>query len=66
MTARRPRKALAGDAAVVVIMAPLRRAAGMSRPVRRAAQADGMQGVAFLHRESRPKSKPNRNQRPQR
>jgi ATP-dependent RNA helicase RhlE len=29
-------------------------------------QADGMQGVAFLHRESRPKFKPNRNQRPQR
>jgi superfamily II DNA/RNA helicase len=29
-------------------------------------QADGIQGVAFLHRESRPKFKPNRNQRPQR
>jgi superfamily II DNA/RNA helicase len=29
-------------------------------------QAEGMQGVAFLHRESRPKFKPNRNQRPQR
>jgi ATP-dependent RNA helicase RhlE len=28
-------------------------------------QADGMQGVAFLHRESRPKFKPNRNRRPQ-
>src|SRR5438128_2770211 len=26
---------------------------------------DGMQGVAFLHRESRPKFKPNRNRRPQ-
>jgi superfamily II DNA/RNA helicase len=29
-------------------------------------QADGIQGVAFLHRESRPKFKPNRNQRPHR
>jgi superfamily II DNA/RNA helicase len=29
-------------------------------------QADGIQGVAFLHRESRPKLKPKRNQRPQR
>ncbi len=28
-------------------------------------QADGIQGVAFLHRESRPKFKPNRNRRPQ-
>jgi len=28
-------------------------------------QGDGMQGVAFLHRESRPKFKPNRNRRPQ-
>jgi ATP-dependent RNA helicase RhlE len=28
-------------------------------------KADGMQGVAFLHRESRPNTKPNRNQRPQ-
>ncbi len=30
-----------------------------------AQKADGMQGVAFLHRESRPNTKPNRNQRPQ-
>jgi ATP-dependent RNA helicase RhlE len=29
-------------------------------------KAEGMQGVAFLHRESRPNSKPNRAQRPQR
>jgi superfamily II DNA/RNA helicase len=29
-------------------------------------QADGIQGVAFLHRESRPKFNPNRNRRPQR
>ena len=28
-------------------------------------QADGIQGVAFLHRESRPKFKPNHNRRPQ-
>jgi superfamily II DNA/RNA helicase len=29
-------------------------------------KAEGMQGVAFLHRESRPNTKPNRTQRPQR
>jgi superfamily II DNA/RNA helicase len=29
-------------------------------------KADAMQGVAFLHRESRPNTKPNRSQRPQR
>src|SRR5438445_1314223 len=29
-------------------------------------KAEGMQGVAFLHRESRPNTKPNRAQRPQR
>jgi superfamily II DNA/RNA helicase len=29
-----------------------------------AGKADGMQGVAFLHRESRPNTKPNRTQRP--
>jgi superfamily II DNA/RNA helicase len=29
-------------------------------------KAEGMQGVAFLHRESRPNTKPNRSQRPQR
>ncbi|HWX05395.1 MAG TPA: RNA helicase, partial [Bradyrhizobium sp.] len=27
-------------------------------------KADGMQGVAFLHRESRPNTRPNRTQRP--
>ena len=27
-------------------------------------KAEGMQGVAFLHRESRPNTKPNRTQRP--
>ena len=31
---------------------------------RRGGKADGMQGVAFLHRESRPNTKPNRTQRP--
>jgi ATP-dependent RNA helicase RhlE len=30
------------------------------------AKAEGMQGVAFLHRESRPNTQPNRTQRPQR
>ena len=29
-------------------------------------KAEGMQGVAFLHRESRPNTQPNRTQRPQR
>ena len=28
------------------------------------AKAEGMQGVAFLHRESRPNTRPNRTQRP--
>ncbi len=36
-----------------------------SRPVAQAGgKAEGMQGVAFLHRESRPNTKPNRTQRP--
>ena len=41
---------------------------GRSRHVRRMAsgKAEGMQGVAFLHRESRPNTRPNRTQRPQR
>ena len=30
------------------------------------AKAEGMQGVAFLHRESRPNTQPNRTHRPQR
>ena len=29
-----------------------------------AGKAEGVQGVAFLHRESRPKNRPNRNQQP--
>src|ERR1700687_4955317 len=35
-----------------------------SRPAQAGGKAEGMQGVAFLHRESRPNTKPNRNQRP--
>jgi ATP-dependent RNA helicase RhlE len=36
-----------------------------SRPPQQgAARAEGMQGVAFLHRESRPNTRPNRTQRP--
>jgi ATP-dependent RNA helicase RhlE len=36
-----------------------------ARPVSQVSgKAEGMQGVAFLHRESRPNTKPNRNQRP--
>jgi superfamily II DNA/RNA helicase len=34
------------------------------RPSQGAAKAEGMQGVAFLHRESRPNTRPNRTQRP--
>ncbi|MDP1882607.1 MAG: RNA helicase, partial [Bradyrhizobium sp.] len=36
-----------------------------SRPsVQAGGKAEGMQGVAFLHRESRPNTRPNRTQRP--
>jgi superfamily II DNA/RNA helicase len=35
-----------------------------SRPSQGGGKAEGMQGVAFLHRESRPNSRPNRTQRP--
>jgi ATP-dependent RNA helicase RhlE len=45
-----------------------RHEAGRPEPVRPssqgAAKAEGMQGVAFLHRESRPNTRPNRTQRP--
>jgi superfamily II DNA/RNA helicase len=37
-----------------------------ARPAQGAGKAEGMQGVAFLHRESRPNTRPNRTQRPQR
>ena len=37
-----------------------------SRPSQGGGKAEGMQGVAFLHRESRPHTRPNRTQRPQR
>ena len=71
MTPRRERKVLAA-AAVPVVMAARRkptgtRPAGTSRHVRgarRSGKAEGMQGVAFLHRESRPNTRPNRTQRP--
>ncbi len=36
------------------------------RPSQASGKAEGMQGVAFLHRESRPNTRPNRTQRPQR
>jgi hypothetical protein len=47
MTVHQPRKALAGDAVVVVIMAPLREATAMSRPVRRAARLTGYTALPF-------------------
>jgi superfamily II DNA/RNA helicase len=34
------------------------------RPPQSSGKAEGMQGVAFLHRESRPNTRPNRTQRP--
>jgi ATP-dependent RNA helicase RhlE len=37
-----------------------------ARPAQGGGKAEGMQGVAFLHRESRPNTRPNRTQRPQR
>jgi ATP-dependent RNA helicase RhlE len=37
-----------------------------TRPSQSGGKAEGMQGVAFLHRESRPNTQPNRTQRPQR
>jgi ATP-dependent RNA helicase RhlE len=37
-----------------------------ARPSHGDGKAEGMQGVAFLHRESRPHTRPNRTQRPQR
>jgi ATP-dependent RNA helicase RhlE len=36
------------------------------RPSQGGGKAEGVQGVAFLHRESRPNTRPNRSQRPQR
>jgi superfamily II DNA/RNA helicase len=52
---------------------PSRHEAGRHEPLRpspggnaHAGKAEGMQGVAFLHRESRPNTKPNRVQRPHR
>jgi superfamily II DNA/RNA helicase len=36
------------------------------RPSQGGGKAEGVQGVAFLHRESRPNTRPNRTQRPQR
>ena len=38
----------------------------LARPAQGGGKAEGMQGVAFLHRESRPNTRPNRTQRPQR
>ena len=65
-SSRRAQKALAVPAAVVVIM-PRRSRPGMSRRVRRrVGNSEGIQGVAFLHRESRPNTQPNRTHRPQR
>ena len=37
-----------------------------ARPSQGSGKAEAMQGVAFLHRESRPNTRPNRTQRPQR
>ena len=73
MKPRRARKGLAVTAVLVVIMALRKptgtRPTGMSRSPSSSqggGKAEGMQGVAFLHRESRPNTRPNRTQRPQR
>ena len=71
MKPHRDRKGLAVTAVPVVIMALRKptgtRPTGMSRRVpspQGGGKAEGMQGVAFLHRESRPNTRPNRTQRP--
>ena len=70
MKPRPDRKVLAVTAVPVVIMALRKptgtRPAGRSRrrPSQGGGKAEGMQGVAFLHRESRPNTRPNRTQRP--
>jgi ATP-dependent RNA helicase RhlE len=46
--------------------APAGRPESARPPSQNAGKAEGMQGVAFLHRESRPNTQPNRSQRPQR
>jgi ATP-dependent RNA helicase RhlE len=40
--------------------------AGQSQGVKQGGKSEGIQGVAFLHRESRPNTQPNRTHRPQR
>ena len=40
--------------------------AGNSQGVKQGGKSEGIQGVAFLHRESRPNTQPNRSHRPQR
>ena len=69
MKPHRARKALAVTAVPVVIMARRSQPARANRqePHVRSqggGKAEGMQGVAFLHRESRPNTRPNRTQRP--
>jgi len=55
---------------VTITFANNRHEANRQEPSRPSSQAggkaEGMQGVAFLHRESRPNTRPNRTQRPQR
>ena len=73
MKRHRGQKALAVPAAEVVIM-PRRkpnrqevsRAAQQESPPGQGGKSEGIQGVAFLHRESRPNTQPNRTHRPQR
>ena len=69
MKPHRDRKGLAVAAVPVVIMARRKptgtsQPAGAVRPSQGGGKAEGMQGVAFLHRESRPNTRPNRTQRP--
>ena len=71
MMLERDRKALADTAVMVVIMAlqkPTRNnevnRQKPSRPSQGGGEAEGLQGVAFLYRESRPNTQPNRTHRP--
>ena len=65
MTVHRHRKALAAAAGVVVDKgaSQINRQEPHRAPEGRG-KAEGLQGVAFLHRESRPDHRPNRNQKP--
>ncbi|ABD89238.1 DEAD/DEAH box helicase [Rhodopseudomonas palustris] len=63
---RRRRRPTGGTIAAPVARHEPSRHEPTARPQPQAAAKEGIQGVAFLHRESRPGTQPNRKQRPQR